>query len=687
MGMNFRIADTVRNWWTSGENDPTRIWLVSILWLGAISWLAFLWHLGSVGLVDETEPLFAEAARQMTVTGDWITPYFNGETRFDKPPLIYWLMAIAYKLIGVNEWAVRLPSAMAAIALMLLSFYTLRYFGISRPGDVSVKETQVQSKTVAHIPQISLRLLVPLSLRQSQLTTDNYTHLESQRWLSAWIGAALIAFNPITIIWARTGVSDMLLSSCMGSALLAFFLGYAQGENFADPQFSGANVETDKGTRGEGDGEKIKVRGYDSKGTPTQKMLSFPSGWYLVFYVLIALAILAKGPVGIVVPGLIIGSFLLYVGNLGQVWREMRVLMGLVIILALAVPWYVLVTLANGEDYIESFFGYHNFERFTGVVNHHWAPWYFYFLVVLVGFAPWSSYLPIAIARLRIGNRQRWQASPRFSQLGLFAWFWFAGIFGFFTIAVTKLPSYVLPLMPAAAILVALLWSDQITHRVQGKNYLSLFIISAGLNVILVVAIAGAMLYSPKLVGYDPAALDLSFRLQQSGLPLLGGIIWGITAIATVITICKRPWRSWTWTVNLVGFVAFIIFVVTPASFLLDQARQFPLRQLSIIAAQVEQPGEELIMVGFEKPSVVFYSQRLVNFFDTNYEAIDHIQKISTNSPQPPSILILIESKRFNKIKDKYLKPNEYKNLGSAGSYQLLRITKQVIAQNFPLQN
>jgi hypothetical protein len=99
--------------------------LLSLLWLCAIAWVAFLWHLGNIGLVDETEPLFAEAARQMTVTGDWITPYFNGATRFDKPPLIYWLMAVAYRTLGVNEWAVRLPSALCAIALTCLGFYTL----------------------------------------------------------------------------------------------------------------------------------------------------------------------------------------------------------------------------------------------------------------------------------------------------------------------------------------------------------------------------------------------------------------------------------------------------------------------------------------------------------------------------------------------------------------------------------
>ncbi|MEM9505826.1 MAG: glycosyltransferase, partial [Cyanobacteria bacterium P01_E01_bin.43] len=65
--------------------------------------IAFFWGLASTGLVDETEPLFAEAARQMYETGDWVTPYFNGVTRFDKPPLVYWLMALGFHLFGVNE--------------------------------------------------------------------------------------------------------------------------------------------------------------------------------------------------------------------------------------------------------------------------------------------------------------------------------------------------------------------------------------------------------------------------------------------------------------------------------------------------------------------------------------------------------------------------------------------------------
>ncbi|HAO11731.1 MAG TPA: glycosyltransferase, partial [Planktothrix sp. UBA8407] len=105
------MKEVIKNLSEYARKRSIALLLLSLLWLCAIASLAFLWNLGNIGLVDETEPLFAEAARQMTVTGDFITPYFNGATRFDKPPLVYWLMAVAYRAIGVNEWAVRLPSA------------------------------------------------------------------------------------------------------------------------------------------------------------------------------------------------------------------------------------------------------------------------------------------------------------------------------------------------------------------------------------------------------------------------------------------------------------------------------------------------------------------------------------------------------------------------------------------------
>jgi 4-amino-4-deoxy-L-arabinose transferase-like glycosyltransferase len=618
------VKEVIKNFSESGKKRSIAPLLLSILWLCAIAGLGFLWNLGNIGLVDETEPLFAEAARQMTVTGDWITPYFNGETRFDKPPLVYWLMAIGYKLFGVNEWAARLPSALSAIALTCFGFYTLSKIERIRNQEETRRN---QEEQFSPSPTSPLFLSLP------------------------GIGSALIALNPHTIAWGRTGVSDMLLSGCMCLALLAFILGYVLEEQREKAEISAVNSAI------------------------------FPNKWYLTFYLLIALAILAKGPVGIVIPGLIVLCFSLYLGNFSQLWREMRPVTGILIILAIAMPWYILVTLANGQAYIDSFFGYHNFQRFTDVVNKHSAPWYFYFIVVLVGFAPWSIYLPLAIARTRFWQRSYWRRQARKDQLGLFALFWFACIFGFFTIAVTKLPSYVLPLMPAAAILVALFWNDVITGKAlksRRKNSESTqnnlprsLAINISLNAVFLLILSGAIFYSYNWLGDDPAMPDFPAAIKQSGLLIAGGAIWAIAAVSVAFLAWQRQER-WILTANLIGLAAFIIFALTPAYKLVDTYRQLPLRQLAQVAVQQKQPGEELMMVGFWKPSLVFYTQESVTYYRSTRGAVNYIRE--SKNPPTPDILVLGYPKKFVEAG---LQPNEYQLLDSRGAYQLARVPRK----------
>ncbi|MEB3180434.1 MAG: glycosyltransferase family 39 protein [Nostocaceae cyanobacterium] len=592
--MNLTRNGRFDHWLNDIAKRPYLAAFLSILWLLFFGGVAFFWRSGSIGLVDETEPLFAEASRQMTVTGNWITPYFNGETRFDKPALVYWLQAIGYLTIGVNEWAVRLPSALAAMGMVCLGFYTLYRY------------QQLQDRL-----QEGSRAAKP--------------------WLTANLGAAIMALTPQTIAWARTGVSDMLLVGCMASALLCFYLGYAEKSQ-----------------------RRVQQR------------------WYLAFYILIGLAVLTKGPVGIVLPGLIIGAFLLYLGNFWQIWREMSVLRGLLIVALISIPWYVLVIWQNPQTFIASFFGYHNVERFTSVVNRHSAPWYFYFLVVLVGFAPWSIFLPLSIVKVRVWRRGWWQSQERDQQLGLFALFWFAGVFMFFTIAVTKLPSYVLPLMPAAAILVTLLWSN--TPKVEGKRRrgkTSRFLqITCWANVVFLLILGVAMLLITQIIGDDPAMPNLKPMIQHMGLPIAGAVIWFASAVSlSCFILARRPLASFG--VNLAALLAFVLLVVMPASFVMDHERQLPLRELSVLAGQVQQPGEEIIMVGFKKPSVVFYSQRPVTFIRRSNKAAEYLAQKAAKRATAESVLILAQPKKFPEMG---LQLSQYENLRQVGAYQLIRV-------------
>ena len=89
---------------------PTR---VSVLVL--LSIVTFFVGLGRPAITDSDEAFYAEAAREMVEGGDWITPQYNGQYRFEKPVLYYWLAALAYLVAGVSETAARVPSAMAGL--------------------------------------------------------------------------------------------------------------------------------------------------------------------------------------------------------------------------------------------------------------------------------------------------------------------------------------------------------------------------------------------------------------------------------------------------------------------------------------------------------------------------------------------------------------------------------------------
>ncbi|MDB9312847.1 glycosyltransferase family 39 protein [Spirulina sp. CS-785/01] len=590
----------MNRWWLQFEKSPQFTRWFSLLWVAILCVIAFLWQLGTTPLLDETEPLFAEAARQMTETGNWVTPYFNEATRFDKPPLVYWLMAIGYQVIGVNEWAARLPSALAAIALIIFSFFTLRTFGFASPKAAQNEAT-------------------PTSQRQL--------------WFTAWVGSALMALNLQMMAWGRIGVSDMLLTGCMDGSLLCFFWGYVQDETHPRPP-------------------------------------SFiPNRWYIAFFVLLALAVLTKGPVGIVIPGLIILSFLLYLGNLPKVSKEAGLIFGFGLFFLLTIPWFILVILENGQAYIDSFFGYHNLERFTRVVNRHSAPWYFYFLVVFVGFIPWSAYLPLAIARLRVWQRHYWQQQPRNAQLGLFAFIWFIAIFLFFSIAVTKLPSYTLPLLPAAAILVALLWSEELSqpHHGNSKGFLA----SILLNLLCCIALGVTTYWGGHWIGYDPAAPNMGETILESPFPKIGATLWTLTTLTLLLLLLRRRYWKAIIGVNLLSFALTFVFVIQPIYSIAIQQRQAALKNLAQTAAQVKQPQDELMMIGFMKPSIVFYAQHPVLYFSHTPIALKALRK-NANDLSPEDTFLIIS--RPEKIEEANLQPKDYQLIDQQGEYQLVRV-------------
>ena len=109
--------------------------IFAIILISAV--LMFFPALGSFGIMDPSDGLYAEAAREMVESGNYLTPYFNYVPFLEKPILVYWLIAVSFKLFGVSEFAARLPAALAAVETVLFVFFAMRDYVSTRAAFLS----------------------------------------------------------------------------------------------------------------------------------------------------------------------------------------------------------------------------------------------------------------------------------------------------------------------------------------------------------------------------------------------------------------------------------------------------------------------------------------------------------------------------------------------------------------------
>jgi 4-amino-4-deoxy-L-arabinose transferase-like glycosyltransferase len=105
--------------------------------LAVVGLLTFFLGLGRAAVSDSDEAFYAEAAREMVETADWLTPFYNYEPRFQKPILYYWLAAGAFRVVGVSAWAARFPSALSGLGLTLLTYACGRRWFSPRVGFIA----------------------------------------------------------------------------------------------------------------------------------------------------------------------------------------------------------------------------------------------------------------------------------------------------------------------------------------------------------------------------------------------------------------------------------------------------------------------------------------------------------------------------------------------------------------------
>lgn len=170
------------------------------------------------------------------------------------------------------------------------------------------------------------------------------------------------------------------------------------------------------------------------------------------FYVFVGLSLLAKGLVGIVIPFGVVGLYYL----LRRAWPQRSVWLSLVwglpLALLVAATWYGPVIARNGWTFIDEFFVQHHFARFVSNKYHHPQPVYFYPVIILMLALPWTVHLIIALVK---GRTWQWRGTDSLGIVRVFSFAWLLLPIVFFSFSASKLPGYILPTLPAIALLVA----------------------------------------------------------------------------------------------------------------------------------------------------------------------------------------------------------------------------------------
>lgn len=480
----------------------------------ALTAFLLIFRLGTPGLTDRDEASFSEAVREMIADGDWLTPHFNGATRFDKPPLIYYLMAVPVTLFGLSEFSLRFHSALAGVGLVLLAFlFSRRHVG--------------------------------------------------QR--AALYSAGCLAASLGFLVLGRAAITDMTLLLLTTGALFSFFRAYWSPPPHGRP-------------------------------------------WYRITDVLLALAFLVKGPVGPLVVSLVAAGFLFAAGGFRRYAREARPWLSILIVLGLSLPWFALMLVLHGQAYIDATL-YHTVTRYTSTLGGHGGTVLYYFPAVLLLLFPWSLFLPGAIIESLGGFRDN-ASRDAVSSFPVFLSIWIVLAFVFFSFSSTRLPHYILPLSPPAAILVG----TRIAHRVEDppmRRMLPSLALVAAVGTLLAIGVAGIDLvygrYGGLVLREVPSAQAVDFG--PWGL-ILAAILF-IGSAAVTWAGFRRKWTA-AWLSGVAAlFVAFITAVtaILPA---VDAKFLAPGRNLARKAGTLVPPGGTWAIYEVYRPSFVFYSERRV---------------------------------------------------------------------------
>lgn len=502
---------------------PARDVLLLLLLAAAL----LLAGLGRTALTDRDEGANAGAAREMLEQGSWVTPTLDYVPRFAKPALVYWLMAAAYRALGVGEAAARFPSAVATTALVLVQYAFARW---------------------ALGPALALRAALAL----------------------------LLSLEVVAL--GRMALTDATLALFATVAAYAFLRGLL--------------------------GEAPRGR------------------WFAAAYVALGLAALAKGPVGLVLPAIGVGALLVLSGEARRALGRARPVWGLALALAVAAPWYLAMFWLHGAEYAARARG-ETLGRVFRTVTGPGGTLLFYLPVLLLGFFPWSAVLPRALLGALRGARARARAS-RAGAVTVFAAAWVAAGVGFFSLVQSRLPHYVLPLFPPAALVVAASWPARAGRLERGLLAGTALAVAAGLTATYVAGARIARALAPAYPAAAPASVPAS--------------VLAVAATALGIAVAALAIRNGAALFRGLAVLAAILLAVGVHAVLPAFDAEFvaPAGRLAAEAARHAAPCDEVVAFGPYRPSLLFYARRPLAFVD-----VPDRSRLAEHAARPGRLFVL----------------------------------------------
>ncbi len=551
-----------RHWWNWED-------VLLIVVVASALYLPGLFH---VPLFDRDEPRFASAAREMLRSGNFIVPRFDGVLRPDKPPVIYWLMDISYRIFGVHGGSARLPSAVSSLLTLLVVYFMAgKRFG------------RAVGLLAALVLSVSILFFVESRLATADATMILFTTVAMAKLWDAWDARA------------RVGLDSLVIAT-------------PAAMHSTDPL------------------EFLR----DADSHPPRSIR-----WWdvIIFWVAMGLGILTKGVTPIFVFATAItlsvmlgwpkmqpaiaargngaaGKLGRWIRNLGTAvrgasWRwfgSLRPLWGIVLLCAVVLPWFIAAWLATHGQLIERMINQNLIKRTTSGLQSHGEPPGFFLATIWATFWPWSVLLvPAGFHAVR---RARRLGPIAFDPSGYqFLLCWIIPSWLLFETFVTKLVQYDLPLFIPLAILCA-------DTMVQSWHRLT-DVLSAGWFA------AARWVWSGIWVLLGAACIGACWWVFLPDHPLeFNAFIPAAVALAATGVVGALAWNRPAWPLlTILGFGLSLLLLNTvalPRVKGLDLSRRAG-HEMAIFASQ----GYHLGAVGYIEPSLVFYAGGHVALFSS----------------------------------------------------------------------